>query len=220
MAGPGTLTLPVYALKPNAFKDRRRRPDANFSSREALSWGFSSFVKCALIEVNMASDKQTRAVQIYVANRGISVAEAMRRAGYSEATARNPKNLTQTKAWEELVEEYLPDEKLAQKHVELLDAMRMESAQFPEYLPHEIIRELLMDAGCKVRNFETNPKTGIITVWYWAPDRKAQASALDLAYKLKGKMTTKVEHSGDVPVALVEFMGGDGSSSSQDSVPQ
>lgn len=113
------------------------------------------------------------------------------------------------------MEEYLPDDQLAEKHKELLGATRIEVANFPDYLPHETIRELLVDAGCTPRNFETNPKTGLITVWYWAPDRRAQAAALDLAYKLKGKLTTKVEHSGDVPVALVEFLGGDGTADSQ-----
>ena len=146
----------------------------------------------------MASEKQKLAVQIYVENRGISKSEAMRRAGYSEATAKNPKNLTDSKTWQELIDQYLPDDRLAQKHVELLDATRVETAQFPGYLSHDLIREILVEAGCKPRNFETNPKTGIISVWYWAPDRKAQASALDLAYKLKGRMTQKIEHSGQV----------------------
>lgn len=66
----------------------------------------------------MASEKQQLAVEIYMANRGISKAEAMRRAGYAEATARNPKNLTATKSWQELMDEYLPDEDLAAKHHE------------------------------------------------------------------------------------------------------
>lgn len=64
----------------------------------------------------MASEKQELAVEIYMANRGISKAEAMRRAGYAEATARNPKNLTATKSWQELMEEYFPDDAPAEKH--------------------------------------------------------------------------------------------------------
>ena len=146
----------------------------------------------------MASEKQKLAVQIYVGNRGITRSEAMRRAGYSENTIKNPKNLTASKTWQELMDEYLPDDKLAQKHTELLDATKIERADFPAGLPHAVIREMLIEAGCKPRNFETNPKTGVIYVWYWAPDRKAQASALDLAYKLKGKLTQKVEHTGSV----------------------
>lgn len=47
----------------------------------------------------MTTDKQKRAVQIYLENPGKSVGAAMREAGYSEATAKNPKDLTQTDAW-------------------------------------------------------------------------------------------------------------------------
>jgi phage terminase small subunit len=39
----------------------------------------------------MATDRQEKAVQIYIENRGKSVGAAMKEAGYSEATARNPK---------------------------------------------------------------------------------------------------------------------------------
>lgn len=166
----------------------------------------------------MASEKQKYAIQIYVANRGISKAEAMRRAGYSEATARNPKNLTTTKSWQELMDEYLPDEGLAKKHDVLLQAKKIERADFPAYVPHDVIRQMLLEADCTPRNFETNPKTEVTSVWYWAPDYRAQASALDLAYKLKGRMMQKVEHSGTVPVAMVEFIGGDESSASPTSV--
>lgn len=166
----------------------------------------------------MASDKQQMAVQIYMANRGISKAEAMRRAGYSDATARNPKNLTTTKSWQELMDEYLPDDELAAKHHELLNATKFERADFPSFMEQEAIRQVLLDNGCVPRNFETNPKTGVITVWFAVADHRVQAAGLDLAYKLKGRMTTKVEHTGEMPVALVEFLGDDGSTLGQSPV--
>lgn len=142
----------------------------------------------------------------------------MRRAGYSDASAKNPVNLTKSMDWQEAMEHFLPDEDLLEKHNKLLNATKIERAEFPGYVPQEKIREILLDAGCAPRNFEVNPMTGIISVWYWAPDHRAQAAALDLAYKLKGKMTQKVEHSGNVPVAMVEFLGDAGSTSSQDPV--
>lgn len=166
----------------------------------------------------MASQKQKFAIQIYMDNRGISVGEAMRRAGYSESSAKNPKNLTGTAAWQEMMDTFLPDIELVAKHGDLLQAKQVETTTFPSYVTHERIREILLDAGCEPRNYETNPKTGVITVWYFAPNYRAQATALELAYKLKGKMTQKVEHSGTVPVAMVEFIGGDEPSSSTPSV--
>lgn len=165
----------------------------------------------------MATTKQQRAIAIYVENRGqLSVGESMRRAGYSDASAKNPINLTQSMDWQEAMDEFLPDLDLLTKHKQLMNATKLERAEFPGYVPQEKIREILLDAGCAPRNFESNPMTGIISVWYWAPDTRAQAAALDLAYKLKGKQKLEVKHSGEIPVALVEFLGGDGSTPGQD----
>lgn len=166
----------------------------------------------------MASAKQQKAIQIYVENYGISKAEAMRRAGYSEASAKNPKFLTESPTWQELLDRHLTDEKLVAKHKDLLNATKLESATFPDYVPKDKIREILVEAGCQPRNYEFVPMKGLIHVWYWAPDMRAQAAALDLAYKLKGKLKQKIEHSGDIPVALVEFLGDEGSDSGQDPV--
>lgn len=167
----------------------------------------------------MGTPKQQLAISIYVENHGrVSVSEAMRRAGYSDATAKNPQNLTKSMDWQEAMDSFLPDTDLLAKHSELLQAKKLEKAEFPGWLPQENIRDILHEAGCQPRNYETNPFTGTIVVWYWAPDARAQAAALDLAYKLKGKMKTKIEHSGEVPVALVEFLGDDGSTPGQDPV--
>lgn len=146
----------------------------------------------------MASQKQQMAIQIYMENRGISIGEAMRRAGYTESSAKNPKNLTNSASWQQMMDTYLPDIELMAKHNDLLKAKKLEKAEFPKYVTQEMIREILLEAGCTPRNYESNPMTDNIMVWYWAPDHRAQASALDLAYKLKGKLTNKVEHSGNV----------------------
>jgi hypothetical protein len=170
----------------------------------------------------MASPKQQMAVQIYMENRGISVGEAMRRAGYSDASAKNPKNLTGTAAWAEMMDKYLPDIELVAVHRDLLESKKLDTEVFPLGLDELVIKKLLEDAGCTIRHYEviTTGRNPGVHVWFWAPDQVARRGALDLAYKLKGKMTTKVEHSGQMPVALVEFLGDDGSTNGQDPVSQ
>ncbi len=42
----------------------------------------------------------------------ISVSGAMRKAGYSDHTARQPSKVTRSKGWQELTNEYLPNERL------------------------------------------------------------------------------------------------------------
>lgn len=62
----------------------------------------------------MATIRQRKAIDKVIENRGASVSGAMREAGYDDTTAKNPKNLTDSKAWAELMEEYLPDNLILQ----------------------------------------------------------------------------------------------------------
>lgn len=148
----------------------------------------------------MASNKQQMAIQLYMENRGMSVGEAMRQAGYSEASAKNPKNLTSSAAWQEMMDKYLPDIELVAVHREQLASKKLDSEVFPLGLDELVIKSLLEEVGCTIRHREIVPegKNAGIHVWFWAPDQAARSRALDLAYKLKGKMTQKVEHSGAV----------------------
>lgn len=55
----------------------------------------------------------------------------MRDAGYSPATAKNPDKLTESPAWEQLLEEYFPDDKILRVLDEGLDAF--EKAGNPDF---------------------------------------------------------------------------------------
>ena len=71
---------------------------------------------------NQPTMKQKRAAKLAVENGGI-ISRAMREAGYSPATAKNPEKLTKSKTWEKLLDEYAPaDETLTARLSEGLDA--------------------------------------------------------------------------------------------------
>lgn len=76
----------------------------------------------------MATSRQRKAIEILVENGGKSVSKAMREAGYSPATAKNPDKLTESKAWKELLDENITDELIIEKLKEGLDANRVISA--------------------------------------------------------------------------------------------
>ena len=95
------------------------------------------------------TEKQKEAFRILLEN-GCTEKEAMIKAGYSPNTAISPKKLRQTKGWQQLLEEYLPDEDLTKKHKEFLNSKKEE-------------------IGLK---------------------------ALDLGYKVKGKLVERIEYSG------------------------
>lgn len=69
----------------------------------------------------MATLKQKQAVKNVVENRG-NVSRAMLDAGYSPKSAKNPKNLTESEGWRELLNSQLSDAKLLRKHNQLLNA--------------------------------------------------------------------------------------------------
>lgn len=50
-----------------------------------------------------------------------NVSKAMKLAGYSDASAKDPQRLTRSKGWQELMEKYLPDKRLLKVHKGLLE---------------------------------------------------------------------------------------------------
>ena len=105
----------------------------------------------------MATERQKKAIQRVVENGG-NVSKAMRESGYAKKTAKNPKKLTESKTWEELMEQYLPDKLLAKKHKELLTTPK------------------------KIRQFQK----GELLSEYEELHAEAIKGGLDMAYKLKG----------------------------------
>ena len=99
-------------------------------------------------------------------------------AGYSPVTADTPSKLTKTKAWQDLMEEYLPDSLLAKKHKELLNAKLKKTTRLAN-------DEVLVEENLDVQ---------------------AVSKGLDMAYKLTGKYAPeKKELSGTL--SLMSILG-------------
>ena len=81
-------------------------------------------------------------------NIGISMGKAMVNVGYSETTAETPTLVTKTKSWIELMDEYLPDQLLQQKHQEGLDATKKEDK---EQVPDYAVRKQYLDLAYKIK---------------------------------------------------------------------
>jgi hypothetical protein len=116
----------------------------------------------------MATIRQQKAIKILMDSGGKSVSGAMKKAGYSEATAKTPSKLTGSKTFKDLFEEYIPDDLLAKKHKELLTV------------------------PIKVKKVKENGKM----VTYEYTDVHALKAGLDLAYKVKGRYApTRINQS-------------------------
>jgi hypothetical protein len=121
----------------------------------------------------MSDLKAKKAMKLALENGG-NISKAMREAGYSNAMAKNPQKLKKSKQWNELLEEYLPNKLLAQKHKELLTVNK------------------------KVRHYVK----GDLESEYEELDSQAISKGLDMAYKLKGTYAAeRKEISGNINIA-------------------
>lgn len=109
----------------------------------------------------MATPKQKKAFDKTLKNGG-NVTKAMKEAEYAEATIHNPKNLTESDGWQELVNKYIPDEDLARVHKEGLGATKVHGTQddFIE-IPDYSTRHKYMESGYKLKGRHQEEKQGI-----------------------------------------------------------
>lgn len=162
-----------------------------------------------------------------------TMGEMLLEAGYSESVADTPSKVTKGKSWQELMDQYLPDDKLAEVHQGLLNSTKIEHMVFPLYnkpdedeepeeqpettlepqpqggallrrhkviegagLSNDDITEMLAEVNCTVRKIVQGLQAR--HVYFWSPDATARKNALELAFKIKGRITNKVALSGEV----------------------
>jgi len=109
---------------------------------------------------------------------GGNVSKAMRAKKYRPATINNPSNVTGTKSWEMLLDEYIPETLIAETHKEAFGA-------------NKPIGALVLIKNDKNGNAEQILKDneGVIEV----PDWQIRMKATELGYKVRGKLTDKTD---------------------------
>jgi hypothetical protein len=125
--------------------------------------------------------KQKKAIKLMVENGG-NVSRAMIDAGYSPATAKNPQKLAKSKTWNELMDQYFPEDLLTKVQEEGLRATRVISA------------------------VNTNKDAnGATTDFIEVPDYPTRHKYLETGLKLRKKLTDRVDFtSGDKPIPILQ----------------
>jgi hypothetical protein len=191
----------------------------------------------------MPTPKQRKAVEMLSENvrndAPQPIGKILKDVGYSESVSESPQRVTESKGFLELLEEYLPDDKLMEVHNNLLNSKKIEHMVFPlgpkdaddenlsgsqpnadnsiekgglkverTTMTDEEIKHMLSTVNCTVRRI-VHGDTGR-HVYYWSPDSTTQKNAIELAYKIKGRIVNKLDAkmTGDINVALVEFIDG------------
>lgn len=158
------------------------------------------------------SERMRKAAKLMAENGGgLSKGVIMKKAGYSEEIQNNPAKITNSTTFRELLDQYLPEDALANKHKELLEASDTFSRDFPDDMPDEEIRDLCEPHQVKrIYRNQVNVKNPIphAVAYCVAIDRKTAKEALDMGYKLRGSYApTKTENRNlDLTGLLEEAM--------------
>lgn len=93
--------------------------------------------------------KQLKAMKLVVENGG-NISKAMRDAGYSPETAKSPSKLTESLAWQDLMEKHFSDAKISKIIDEGLKAMK-ENAKMVE-VPDHATRHKFVETALKLKS--------------------------------------------------------------------
>lgn len=108
----------------------------------------------------------------------VSLGKILRKHGYSEAVAKNPKIVTESKGWQQLLEEALPDSLLSSVHKRLVNKKE----------------KIVVGVG---KGFTEIEDTG-------QPHSDA-LKAVEMGYKLKGRLVQKTDITSDgKPIVLID----------------
>ncbi len=118
-----------------------------------------------------------------------SITQAGIRAGFKENYVRAG-GLRNSKSWNELIEQYLPDGLLAETHHNLITAKKLDYMLFSPDVKDEDIYVLLENIGAVVKKL-IRGQAGT-HAYYYVSDNRTQKDATELAYKIKGKMSPEV----------------------------
>ncbi len=138
--------------------------------------------------------RQEATIKDIMENTGKPVSKAMLDNGYAPATAKNPQQLTESKAWQELMNKHFSDERIASKIDEGLEATRTISATV-----------MVKSNDPTVKSKQANARdVDFIDV----PDYAVRHKYVETSLKLKGRLKDKEEPT-ELPNMVVFNIYGD-----------
>lgn len=127
-----------------------------------------------------------------------SMAEAMRKAGYSEAYARNPQLVKETEGFSEIFNKYVSDELIAKATREMVNYRQPVMYQFSEDMEEEQLHKVLKKMGLKKSQYHCIKVKEVkiikgqpVEIGYWGvygskPSGLVIPKGVDIAMKGKG----------------------------------
>jgi len=155
----------------------------------------------------MTTDRQRKTLKNMVENGG-KLSPAMKKAGYSDAYAKNPHKLRKTEGFQKLIDEYIPEKDVARVHKKLLQKREVRVIEIDGEVTEKEVKRIGNRVSLSKADFwysrqqrKKFGKNGKVlyeySVWmlsYVVPADAAVSRALDMAYKIRGSYSPeKVE---------------------------
>lgn len=139
------------------------------------------------IRQRIAVQKLSEVIRNSKGQKHITMGKILKAAGYSEETSKNPDQVTESKGFRQLIEEAVPDLKMAERFGMLTDSVILDNYKLSASMTDKEITELVESiAGFKVRKIVRSPLEKHATVYFWRPDNQSIDKALDKLVKIKG----------------------------------
>lgn len=156
----------------------------------------------------MATIRQKKAFGKILENKGKSVSGAMRDAGYPATTAKNPQQLTGSKAYREFFGKTFTPEYMRKHHDQLMNLKQLASMDVDPEVDDETMKALIEAQGFTfLRIGRWTEKRGRDTeiekakMMFVIPDGLSKRAGLDMAYKITGDYAAeKIKVEDDLPV--------------------
>lgn len=139
------------------------------------------------IRQRIAVQKLSEVIRNSKGQKHITMGKILKAAGYSEETSKNPDQVTESKGFRQLIEEAVPDLKMAERFGMLTDAVTLDQYKLNASMTDKEVNELVESIpGFKVRRIQRSLLEKYLTVYFWRPDNMTIDKALDKLVKIKG----------------------------------
>lgn len=119
-------------------------------------------------------------------NKNITIRSILKEAGYSDSYSESPSKVFKSKNFQEALNEYLPDDVIAEVHGGVLRAAVLGHYDFSLKESNASIKKVIESVpGCVLQSVES--LDGIRRAYYLKPDNQSRMRAISEAYKVKNK---------------------------------
>lgn len=152
----------------------------------------------------LAVKNLVEAVRKAKGKKSITLGKILQESGYSIAVSKHPSTIIEGKNFQRLLSKYLPDDKIASIHGDLLQASVLSHYVFPKGEDNKTIRETVESVpGCKVMKIRVQGNWK--RAYFWTPDNMSRLGAIKEAYKIKNRYPAERHEHLVAKVEVVKF---------------